>query len=148
MLNRKCPLAIVPFLLSVAFAGRVFGADWPTYQHDVRRSGITSERLEPPLPEQWVFQSPHAPVPAWADPSATPIERRLELPRLRFDDAFHVAAVGDSVYFGSSVDDSLHCVDATTGEERWRFTTDGPIRIAPIVPSWFGNSSRPRIIAW
>jgi len=133
VLNRKFLLAIVPFLLSVPFAGRVFGADWPTYQHDIRRSGITSERLEPPLPEQWVFQSPHAPVPAWADPSPKPIEGKLELPRMRFDDAFHVAAVGDSVYFGSSVDHRVYALDALSGEPRWAVYTGAAVRLAPTV---------------
>jgi outer membrane protein assembly factor BamB len=50
-----------------------------------------------------------------------------------YDLVFHPVAVGDAVFFGSSVDDSLYCLDAATGLVRWTFTCDGPIRIAPSV---------------
>jgi len=111
----------------------IWGGDWPTYQHDIRRSGVTAERLVPPLAEQWVFESRHAPVPAWGDPQPKAIEGNLELPRLRFDDAFHVAAVADAVYFGSSADHMVHALDASTGELRWSAYTGGPVRLAPTV---------------
>jgi outer membrane protein assembly factor BamB len=54
-----------------------------------------------------------------------------------FDDAFQVAAAGDAVYFGSSVDDKVHALDAATGHERWSFFTGGPVRLAPTV--WEGK---------
>ncbi|MCA9444531.1 MAG: PQQ-like beta-propeller repeat protein, partial [Candidatus Omnitrophica bacterium] len=37
----------------------------------------------------------------------------------------------DSVYFGSSSDDKVYCLDSKTGEERWAYYTDGPVRLAP-----------------
>ena len=109
------------------------GADWPTYQHDIARSGVTAERLAPPLSLRWVFQARHAPEPAWETPKPTPIEDYLELPRIRFDDAFHVAVTGDSVYFGSSADNKVYCLDASTGRTRWDVFTGGPVRLAPTV---------------
>jgi len=133
VIRKKCFCIVYLPLLSVFFATEVFSADWPTYQHDNRRSGVTAERLEPPLTEQWVFKSTHAPVPAWGDPSPKPIEGNLELPRLRFDDAFHVAAVGGSVYFGSSVDNTIYALDAASGRLRWSVYTDGPVRLAPTI---------------
>jgi outer membrane protein assembly factor BamB len=51
-----------------------------------------------------------------------------------FDPVFYVTAVGNSVYFGSSVDDSAHCLNAETGVEKWTFFTDAPIRLPP---SWY-----------
>ena len=53
--------------------------------------------------------------------------------RARFDDAHHVAIVGDRVYFGSAVDHQVRCVDAATGQTVWRFFTGGPVRLAPTV---------------
>jgi len=50
-----------------------------------------------------------------------------------FDDAFQVAVAGDTVYFGSSVDNKVYALDAATGGQRWSFFTDGPIRLAPTV---------------
>jgi len=39
--------------------------------------------------------------------------------------------MGDLVLFGSSVDDQVYALDGKTGEEKWRFSTDAPIRFAP-----------------
>ena len=35
------------------------------------------------------------------------------------------------VVFGSSVDNTVYALDATTGREVWRFVTDGPVRFRP-----------------
>ncbi|MDV7401536.1 PQQ-binding-like beta-propeller repeat protein, partial [Arthrospira platensis SPKY1] len=48
-----------------------------------------------------------------------------------FDHAFHVAVAAGRLYYGSSADDALRCLDAATGEELWSFVTGGPVRIAP-----------------
>ena len=50
-----------------------------------------------------------------------------------FDKAFHVAVVDGAVFFGSSVDDKVYCLDAGTGASRWEFFTEGPVRLAPTV---------------
>lgn len=107
--------------------------DWPTYRHDNGRTAITQEKLPVPLAEAWVFQSRHAPSPAWEPPRAVPVEGILELPRVRFDDAYHVVSAGDAVYFGSSSDNKVYCLDAATGKLRWTFFTGGPVRLAPTV---------------
>jgi hypothetical protein len=108
--------------------------DWPTYQCDNHRSGRTSGQLAAErLGLLWTWRSPQPPQPAWAGPAkydAYSNVRPLRSMR-NYDPAFHVIAADGAVYFGSSVDDSVHCLDAATGEERWRFTTDGPVRIAP-----------------
>jgi outer membrane protein assembly factor BamB len=49
------------------------------------------------------------------------------------DHAFHTVATEDSVYFGSSADDHIYCLEANTGKTRWTFATDGPIRYAPVI---------------
>ncbi|MCP4643872.1 MAG: PQQ-binding-like beta-propeller repeat protein [bacterium] len=100
--------------------------DWPTYRHDHARSNATGEQLSAPLAPQWTFLPLHAPQPAWSEPAK-------EKPRVRFDEAFHVAAVGDAVFFGSSADGKVYCLDAATGAVRWTFITNGPIRVAPTV---------------
>ncbi len=119
----------------------VCGEDWPTYRHDAARSGRTSESLQLPLTQRWVYEPLHPPAPAWAPPQPKPIEGILELPRMRFDDAFHVAIAGDApsglfkglAFFGSSADHTVRALDLTTGHERWSLTTGGPVRLAPTV---------------
>ncbi len=108
--------------------------EWPVYQHDNRRSGRTAQQLDAPaLGQAWIWQSTHPPQPAWAGPAkydAYSNVRPLRSMR-NYDPAFHVIAANGCVYFGSSVDDSVRCIDAETGEAKWAFTTDGPVRIAP-----------------
>jgi outer membrane protein assembly factor BamB len=50
---------------------------------------------------------------------------------LDFDGAYHVVADADSIYYGSSADDSVVCLEAATGAPRWRFFTEGPVRLPP-----------------
>ena len=106
---------------------------WPTYAHDNARSGVSSEDLPLPLSEQWVYAARGPVVTAWPNPQGVPVEGQLETPRVRFDDAYHVAAADGAVYFGSSCDNKIYCLDAATGRERWSFFTEGAIRLAPTV---------------
>ena len=110
-------------------------ADWPTYRHDNRRSGITVESPRLPLQPAWTYTSPTPPQMAWSGPAKWDSYaniRGLESMR-NFDPAFFVTVVGDSVYFGSSVDDAVHCLDVGKGAEKWVFGADGPVRLPP---SW------------
>lgn len=112
-------------------AGAAPAEDWPTYQHDPARSGVTTEQLVFPLEEGWVFWPRYAPEPAWGDPKDKPIEGILELRRYHFDDAFQVAAAEGLVFFGSSSENKLFCLDGPTGSIRWKQRLGGPIRLAP-----------------
>ena len=108
--------------------------DWPTYQHDNRRSGVTAEGLNvEALEEQWVYESPCPPQPAWPGPAKWDAYARIiGLRAMRnYDPVFHVTAAGDSLYFGPSAEDAVICLDTQTGAEKWSYTVDGPVRIAP-----------------
>ena len=108
-------------------------AGWPTYLHDNERSGITPETLELPLAESWKFKTRAGPRPAWPPPAKQDIwNKKANLKaRVTYDRAFHVVAGGGNVYFGSSADDKVYCIDAASGRERWSFFTEGPVRLAP-----------------
>ncbi len=111
-------------------------AAWPVYRHDVQRSGVSSEELKLPLTQVWVHRATHAPRPGWPElPARQDVFRRvLQLaPTTTYDCAYHVAVADGAVYYGSSADDTLYCLDAATGRIRWSFTTDGPVRLAPVV---------------
>ncbi|REJ95048.1 MAG: methyltransferase domain-containing protein [Planctomycetota bacterium] len=108
--------------------------DWPTFRHDNYRSGHTEENLDAAkLAVDWTWQSPHPPQPAWHGPAKW--DAYNDIPRINsmrnYDQTFHVAVAGKSLYFGSSVDDTVYCLDTASGEPRWRHTTDAPIRMAP-----------------
>ena len=127
MRNSTVALALFAFC-SVA------AADWPAWQHDNRRSGTTDEQLKiESLALSWVWQSAAPPQTAWHGPAkwdAYAFHRNL--PSMRsYDQVFHVISVGDRVWFGSSADDSLYCLNAADGNEVWTVTVDAPVRLAP-----------------
>lgn len=138
-----CCLAILTIFSPVSNAK---AADWPTFQHDNRRSSVTSEQLTMPLQEAWHYQSPIPPQTAWTAPAkwdAFSGNKGLQSMR-NFDPAFYVTASGDNVYFGSSVTNSTHCLDASNGTERWTFVTGSAVRLPPTLGSesnraWFGS---------
>ena len=136
-MDRKLASHVIVLFLFACAALPASADDWPTYRHDERRSGVSTERIQTPLSLQWVHTPTHPPSHAWSAPRPEPVEGLLELPRLQFDDAFHVAAVGESVYFGSSADGKVYALDAKSGRVRWQFHTDGPVRLAPTV--WRGK---------
>ncbi len=115
-------------------AATVRADDWPTFRHDNRRSGLTAESLDvPALTLQWVARGDHPVEPAWPGPAKWDAYAYIrDLPSLRnYDPAAHLIVVGDRLYFGSSTDDAVHCLDARTGRELWRTTVGGPVRIPP-----------------
>ncbi|MBM4019148.1 MAG: hypothetical protein FJ288_12615, partial [Planctomycetes bacterium] len=77
----------------------------------------------PVAPQQlsWVRQLPPR-KPAW--------QRTPRMPR---DAAYEPVVCGDLVLVGCCHNDALLAIDAATGQERWRFYTNGPIRFAPVV---------------
>jgi outer membrane protein assembly factor BamB len=108
-------------------------ADWPTYRADYARSGVAAEPVVVPLIEAWKYEATHAPQPAWSGEAKADLYNRVfELShRQDFDQAFHVVVAGSRLYFGSSADDKVYCLDAATGREQWSFFTEGPVRLAP-----------------
>ena len=113
----------------------VCAEDWPTYLRDNARSGITNETLGLPLHKTWVHVPRHAPEPAWPAPAKQDIwhELRELSPLVTYDRAFHVVVAGDAAYYASSADDQVYCLDARTGEIRWTFFAEGPVRLAPTI---------------
>ena len=108
-------------------------ADWPTYLHDHSRVGYTPETLTAPLVKRWEYASPTAPKLAWPGEDGRKFETYEMTNRVRFDEVFHTAIVGERVYFGSSVDGRVYCKNLLTGREEWTFFTGGPIRLAPMI---------------
>ena len=96
------------------------GADWPMWRHDPQRSAAMAEELPEQLHLQWSRQLP-APKPAWPNEA-----------RLHFDSSYEPVVLGSRRVVGSMVDGSLTAFDCASGEELWRFYSDGPVRLAPV----------------
>ncbi len=108
--------------------------DWPTYMHDNARSGLTSESLNLLDLDNlaWVYMSPAPPQRAWSNgPSWDAWARVGAVPMRDFDAAIFVTVANDKVYLGSSVTNSVHCLDVFTGQQKWFYRTNGPVRLPP-----------------
>ncbi|MEZ6129245.1 MAG: PQQ-binding-like beta-propeller repeat protein [Planctomycetaceae bacterium] len=136
-------VACVAVVLTLMCCSSVaLAADWPTYRGDNARSGSSSESLDLPLKSAWTYTSPAPPEMAWSSGEGRVIEGKLLGHRVKFDDVFHPVAVGGKLYFGSTADDQLHCMNLDTGETEWTFFAGAPIRLAPSVTDgrvYFGS---------
>ena len=120
--NRACAAQCAIVLALLAAAPRVSAGDWPTYRADAARSGYTAEALPAGLSLAWTYRAAHPPMPAWPTRG-----------RLRYDVVCQPVIADGILFFGSSADGKVYALDATTGQPRWEFFTDGPVRFAPAV---------------
>ncbi len=113
--------------------GSIYANDWPEYMHDKGRSGIADQNITFPLYPEWRYTALQSPKPAWPEPAKTDYWHREAdlLPRVIFDRAFHTITVNNNIYFGSSADDRIYCLNAETGQEKWSFFTGAPVRLSP-----------------
>jgi outer membrane protein assembly factor BamB len=94
-------------LLGIGTVGGVHAEDWPVYRGDAQHSGVSSEKVQPPLSLLWRFSG----APQSGNTSSATI-------------------VGDTAYFttralsdGTGVPATggvLYAVDVKTGAQRWR----------------------------
>jgi len=129
-------------LFVVLFSGtlsvpQAVAGDWPTYEFDYARSGVTDEQVGTDLGLIWRFESAQNPRPAWPEPARNDYGHGIKEIRtlVVHDRAFHVAVANKTAFFGSTVDDKVYALDSETGEIKWTFFTRGPIRLAPTIDS-------------
>ena len=106
------------FQLTILLAAATLGGnDWPTFRGDAARTGASSRDLPFPLTEEWVHADSGRPQNAWPGPARHDLYSKVMnlSPRLWFDRAFYVAIAAGRVFFGSSADAPIHCLDAATG---------------------------------
>lgn len=120
-------------VVAVLLMGSAAAEDWRTYRGDNARSGATDDEIRFPVRPVWSSRAPAVPRLAWSSAEGRVIEDKLMGHRIRFDDAFRTVISEGRVYFGSSVDHQVHCLDLESGETQWTFFTGGPVRLAPTV---------------
>ena len=108
---------------------------WSTYRGGNTRSSYLPEDIAPELELVWQYCPTQSPSPAWPLPARGSYWQELTkiASRVVDDHTFHPVVALGAVLFGSSADDSVYCLEQSTGELRWRLTTDGPVRYAPSV---------------
>src|SRR6266542_3671836 len=101
------------------------GDDWPLSRHDAGRTAATLHDLPAHLNLQWVRELPPL-TPAWPDQ-----------PKMQFDTAYDPVVLGGAMFLASPRQDTVTALDVETGDERWTFAAEGPIRFAPA--AWEGR---------
>ena len=119
-MRRPSTLRRIVIAILALFASVTGAEDWPTWRFDGRRSASTNEQLAADLHLQWSIQQPE-PRLAWP-----------EDPRLHFDGSLEPIVVAKTLFVASSRNDSLTAVNTDSGERRWQFYADAPIRFAPV----------------
>jgi len=114
------PIVAVSLASFLAVQGAPAG-DWPMWRYDAGRTAITPDELPTDLHLQWIREFPR-PRPAW------PRSQR----KLQFDASYEPVVAGTTIFVPSMASDSVTAYDTRTGEEKWRFYTDGPVRFAPV----------------
>src|SRR5437016_2602965 len=104
--------------LSLVSAGKA--ADWPMWRFDTHRSGASPTDLPAELRLQWSREYP-AEIPAWPEQEKMP-----------FDVCYEPIVVGQTLYMNSSRHDCIRALDVVTGDRKWTFFADGPVRFAPL----------------
>ncbi len=121
----------LPVLLLLTLCSQSYADDWTTYRNNASRTGSTAESLTLPLQLNWSYSAPAKIRLAWSGPNQRTIEGQKLRHRVNYDNAFQVCVAKGRLYFGSSVDHQLYCMDLKSREILWRFSTGAPIRLAP-----------------
>jgi outer membrane protein assembly factor BamB len=113
-------------LCEVFVRPEIYGKDWPMFRRDEHRTAETPYPLPSALHLQWSRQLP--PIQrAWLGWSDSPSQNFLG-----FDDGYEPIVLGKMIYLASNKTDSVTAYDTDTGEEKWKFYTGGPVRLAPV----------------
>lgn len=123
--------AILFLVLSTAAVSSA--ADWPVYRSDLAHSSASTEQLPAALSQAWVYSAPEQPKTGLPGDEGRTVEGHKLVSRVKFDDCLHAVSASGRVYFGSSVEHQVHCLDGVTGKTVWTFFTDGPVRLAPSI---------------
>ena len=102
--------------------------DWPQWRYDAGRTAASPQRLPRTVHLQWVRQYP-ALKPAWTD--------AINRDRMAYDAVYEPVVAGSTMFVGFNASDKLVALDTRSGREKWRFYTDGPVRLPPA--AWAGK---------
>ena len=106
-------------LVFVCVAATALAEDWPMWRYDAARTARTSQTLQESLHLSWVRQFEK-------------LKPAFRTKRIQFDAGYEPVVLENTMFIASSSNDSVTALDIDTGELKWRFYTDGPVRFAPV----------------
>jgi len=117
-------------LLSFFVTSGAYGADWPMWRCDAKRSGYSPTGLPKNLNLRWVIDLPKI-MSAWPNE-----------PRNTYDCSYEPIVMGKNLFVGSPNDGSVTSYETGTGKQKWKFYSEGPVRFAPVAAKgkiYFGS---------
>ncbi len=124
--------ACLALLLTALSVDSGFSADWPAFRGGPDHSGVSDEALQMPLGLAWQYQPNHPPQPAFRGGLA-PSGSRQRVESIVYDYVFEPVVADGRLFFASSSEEAVFCLDCATGEPVWTFHAEGPVRFAPRV---------------
>ncbi len=117
---RKLSFALIGVVFVVSMAG---SEDWPMWRYDANRSAASLQELPQHMSLLWRRAYPKL-EPTWKNP----LNRDL----MQFDRMYEPIVIGRTLFVASNASDRVVALETETGEERWSYHVDGPIRF-PLV---------------
>ncbi len=112
--------------VSASVIGSAYSADWTTHNGNNQRAAFANEELKFPLNKAWEYKNTK-PMPLFKDTYYKPEHQ----PTITEDFSPQIISAGNKVFFNSSSEDFVKCVDKTTGKEIWTYYTNAPVRLSP-----------------
>ena len=113
------------FLFSVFLIGTLTtrAADWPQWRFDAGRTANSPEMLPDDLHLEWQLKFPQR-VQVWDDP--------LNHDLMTYDRVFEPIVADGLMFLSFNDSDKVVAFNIESGEEVWRYYTDGPVRFSPV----------------
>ena len=121
--QRTVTVLVFVTLFKLVGSAAANAADWPMWRFDAGRAASSPEELAPEMYLQWIRQY-EARRLAWDD--------AVNQDRMPFDKVFEPIIANGMLFVGFNDADKLAAFDLQTGEERWAFYVDGPVRLPPV----------------
>ncbi len=113
-------IAVLLLSLLILPAVPASAEDWPMWRYDAGRTAASPTALPKKMHLHWVRHYA-AREQVWDDP--------LNQDLMHYDAFFEPVIMGGLLFIGFNDTDKVVALDLATGEERWRFYADGPVRL-------------------
>ncbi len=107
-------------ILLLCVVSNLHAVDWPMLRSNPNRTAASSLQLSDELYLSWIHHFSQR-EQTWDD--------QINNDRMRFDRLFEPIVIGKTLYIGFNDCDKVIAIDTESGEIKWTFFTDGPVRL-------------------
>ncbi|MGI6454340.1 MAG: PQQ-binding-like beta-propeller repeat protein [bacterium] len=120
----KCMYSLIWMYLIFGTSIFSYAEDWRMWRYDANRTAASPQVLADELHLVWTREYPQL-EPVWDDP--------LNQDMMPYDTVYEPIVYGKTLFLGFNQFDRVTAIDTETGEEKWSFHVDGPVRFSPVV---------------